>query len=142
MYVSSATHETKSIRDAQSIYDEMNEIFPDRLYFLGNLSDVAVYNQLQNATFFASFFPSGARANNTSIAGAMDQGAVVITNLDEHSPSHLIHMVNVVDIERCEELPSDPVILKRISLKAMEAARARDWNALSARLTRDRGESR
>ena len=34
----------------------MHEVFPS-LYFLGNLSDVAVYNQLREATFFAAFFP-------------------------------------------------------------------------------------
>ena len=135
VYVSSATHETKSIGDAQSLYDEMYEIFPRGLYFLGNLSDVAVFNQLERSTFFASFFPDGVRANNTSIAGAMEHGNVVITNLDEYSPPHLVHQENVIDIGRCEELPSDPLLLKRISLGAMEAGRARSWSVLADRMT-------
>ncbi len=57
-------------------------MFPS-LYFLGNLSDVAVYNELRRATFFAAFFDGGVRANNTSVAAAMETGAVVITNLDQ-----------------------------------------------------------
>jgi hypothetical protein len=137
LYVSSATHETKSIGDAQALYDEMSEIFPRNLYFMGNLSDVAVYNHLGRATFFASFFPSGVRANNTSISGAMEQGAVVITNLDEYSPPHLRHMENLIDIGRCTSLPFDPLVLKRISLRAMEAGRERSWDALAARMAVD-----
>ena len=68
-------------RTRESVFEEMHEIFPS-LYFLGNLSDVAVYNQLREATFFAAFFPRGVRANNTTVAAAMETGAVVITNLD------------------------------------------------------------
>lgn len=140
VYVSSATHETKSIEDSQSLYDEMHEIFPRGLYFLGNLSDVAVFNQLEHATFFASFFPKGVRANNTSIAGAMEQGNVVITNLDQHSPPHLVHMENVIDIEVCDELPSDPLVLKRLGLGAMEAGRARSWQTLADRIAGATGD--
>ena len=69
----------------------MHESFPS-LYFLGNLSDVAVYNQLRESTFFAAFFDRGVRANNTSVAAAMETGAVVITNLDELSPPEYVHM--------------------------------------------------
>ena len=53
----------------------------------------------------AAFFPSGVRANNGTVAAAMEHGAVVITNLDEFSPPEFVHMHNVVDINRCEELP-------------------------------------
>lgn len=145
LFVSSATHETKSIEDAQSLYDEMNEIFPGNLFFMGQLSDVAVFNQLRATTFFTSFFPNGVRANNTSVAGAMDHGAIVITNLDEHSPPEFVHMENVIDIERCEELPSDPLVLKRISVAAMETARVRGWDSLAARINgnvrRERAEA-
>lgn len=130
VYLSTANHETKSIRDAQFVYEEMQGIFPSGLYFVGNLSDVAVFNHLRSATFFASFFPKGARANNTSISAAMEQGSVVITNLDKLSPPHLRHMENVIDIGRCDELPQDPLTLKRLSLAAMESARERSWGAL------------
>lgn len=141
VYVSSANHETKSIRDAQAVFEEMNEIFPSGLYFLGNLADVAVFNYLQTMTFFAAFFGRGLRDNNTSVAAAMENGSVVLTNLDEFSPVHVKHMENVIDINRCEALPSDPLELKRLSLRAMEAGRARSWSRLASRL-RDRDEPR
>ena len=107
VYVSAANHETTRMRDAQLIFDELHEIFPT-LFFLGNLSDVAVFNYLRSSTFFASFFLGGVRANNGSVAAAMEKGAVVITNLDEHSPPELVHMDNVIDIGRCERAPARP----------------------------------
>lgn len=134
LYVSSANHETASIRDAQLVYEEMHAIFPAGLYFLGNLSDVAVHNYLLTTTFFAAFFPGGVRANNTSVASAMEHGAVVITNLDEHSPPELVHLENVVDVNQADALPTDPLELRRIAVAAMETGRARSWDALVARL--------
>jgi hypothetical protein len=134
LYVSAANHETASLRDAELVFEEMHALFPETLYFLGNLSDVAVFNQLRQATFFAAFFTSGVRANNTSVASALERGAVVLTNLDRHSPREFVHMENVVDIERCDALPTDPLVLKRLSLRAMETGRARGWDALVERL--------
>jgi hypothetical protein len=130
VYVSAANHETTSLRDSEEIFREMHDVFPSELYFLGNLSDVAVLNQLAAATFFAAFFERGVRANNTSVASAMERGAVVITNLDEYSPPGYAHMDNVIDIEQCEALPSDPLVLARLRLRAMETGRARGWDAL------------
>lgn len=136
VYVSGANHESASMGDAQVVYQEMNRIFPRGLYFLGNLSDMAVYNYLQTATFFSAFFPGGVRANNGSVAAAMDHGSVVITNLDDMSPSEFVHMENVIDIMQCDQLPIDPLVLKRISVRAEETAHARGWNQLVERLCR------
>jgi hypothetical protein len=130
LYMSNANHATATLREAQVVYDEMRAIFPHDLYFLGNLSDVAIYNYLRTTTFFAAFFPNGVRANNTSVLSAMEHGSVVITNLDEHSPSYLVHMDNVIDLARCDRLPSDPVEVKRMSLRAMETARELSWDRL------------
>ena len=138
LYVSAANHETTRMRDAQLIFDELHEIFP-ALFFLGNLSDVAIFNYLRTSTFFATFFIGGARANNGSVAAAMEKGAVVITNLDEHSPPELVHMDNVIDVNQCRELPLDPLVLSRISLRAMETGRERGWDRLVARLTDSMG---
>jgi CheY-like chemotaxis protein len=66
------------------------------------------------------------------VAAAMQYGAVVITNLDEYSPGHLVHMDNVIDINRCEQLPSDPLEHKRLGLRAMETARSLSWDRLVA----------
>jgi hypothetical protein len=134
VYVSAANHETTRMRDAHLIFDEMHEVFPETLFFLGNLSDVAVFNYLRSSTFFASFFLGGVRANNGSVAAAMEKGAVVLTNLDEHSPPEYVHMDNVIDIARCEELPLDPPALERIRMRAMETGRERGWDALVDRL--------
>jgi len=134
LYVSTANHETASMSDAQTVFEEMHEVFPRRLYFLGNLSDVAIHNYLEQTTFFAAFFIGGVRSNNTSIASAMERGAVIITNLDRHSPPDLVHMDNVIDLEQCEQLPADPLVLRRISVRAMETARARGWDRLVERL--------
>ena len=134
LYVSAANHETASLRDSEIVFGEMHEIFPDELYFLGNLSDVAVFNYLGSTTFYAAFFPTGVRANNTSVASALERGAVVITNLDEHSPAEYVHMENVLDIERLDALPRDPLVLKRLSAAAMETGRARSWERLVERL--------
>jgi hypothetical protein len=134
LYVSAATHETASLRDSAVVFEEMHDIFPDELYFLGNLSDVAVHNYLLTTTFYAAFFPGGVRANNTSVASALERGAVVVTNLDEHSPLEYSHLHNVLDIEQLDALPQDPLVLKRLSVAAMETARARDWDRLVERI--------
>jgi hypothetical protein len=134
LYVSAANHETTRMTDAHLIFDELHEIFPESLFFLGNLSDVAVFNYLRSSTFFATFFLGGVRANNGSVAAAMEKGAVVITNLDEHSPPELVHLDNVIDIERCEELPLDAEVLEQISLRASETGRERGWDRLVERL--------
>ena len=132
--VSAANHETASMRDAELVFHEMHEIFPERLYFLGNLSDLAVQHYLDQATYFAAFFERGARANNTSIASALERGAVVITNLDRYSPPDLVHMDTVLDINACDALPDDPLALRRLSYRAMEIGRGRTWQRLVERM--------
>ncbi len=129
VYVSAANHETASLRDSEAVFVEMHDIFPRELYFLGNLSDVAVFNYLTTATFFAAFFERGVRANNTSVASALERGAVVITNLDEYSPPEYVHMGNVIDVARCDALPLDPVVLEGIGRRAAEAGCSRGWDA-------------
>jgi hypothetical protein len=132
--VSAANHETATLRDAELIFGEMHAIFPERLYFLGNLSDLAIVDELSRATFFAAFFRPALRANNTSVASAMERGAVVITNLDEHSPPELRHMDNLLDISQLDALPVDPLVHARIGVRAMETGRDRSWQRLVERL--------
>jgi hypothetical protein len=132
VYLSNANHETATVEDAELVFRELQRVFPTGLYFTGNLSDVSVFNWLQQATFFAAFFPGGVRANNTSVASAMEHGAAVITNLDSYSPPDLRHMENVIDIERCERIPTDPDLLDGLRARARETARSRSWQALTA----------
>jgi hypothetical protein len=134
LFVSAANHETRSIADVHIVFEEMRELFADRLYLLGNLSDLLVQHYLETTTFFAAFFEGGVRANNTSVASAMARGAVVITNLDPYSPPTLVHMESVIDIRRCQALPTDRATLDRIGRRAIEVDRTRGWDALLERL--------
>jgi hypothetical protein len=133
VYVSAANHETARLEDAEEIFAEMHEIFPG-FFFLGNLSDVAVYNELKRTTFFAAFFDRGVRANNTSVAAAMETGAVVVTNLDEHSPPEYVHLENVIDIERCDRLPTDSAVLDGLRRRAAETSAELGWDRLVERI--------
>jgi hypothetical protein len=134
LYMSNASHETATLEDEQVVFDEMRAIFPTGLYFLGHISDVAVYNYLRATTFYAAFFLGGVRANNTSVASAMQYGAVVITNLDEYSPGYLRHLDNVIDLNRCQELPTDADLLQRIGERARETAAEVSWDRLVERI--------
>jgi hypothetical protein len=134
VYVSSANHEAASLDDGKVVFEEMARIFPTGLRFLGRLSDAAVYNYLKGATFFAAFFEGGVRDNNGTVAAAMDHGAVVITNLDEFSPRGLVHLENVIDLDRCDALPTSPAVLEGISARAVDFAHARSWDELARRL--------
>lgn len=137
LYMSNANHETTRLEDSESVFAEMRAIFGDALYFTGNLADVSVYNQLLDSTFYAAFFPRGVRANNTSVASALEHGAAVITNLDEHSPPYLRHLDNVIDVNRCEALPLDEKELARIRERARETARGQSWEALTRAIEAD-----
>jgi hypothetical protein len=134
LYVSAANHETASLGDAEQVFRELNTLFANNLFFLGTLSDVAVAHWLRTCTFFAAFFSGGVRGNNTSVASAMDHGAVVVTNLDRYSPPEFVHMENMLDIEQCDALPTDRLLLEELSMHATGSVRARDWTALVARL--------
>ena len=101
---------------------------------MGYLSDTAVYNHLTDCTYIAAFFEKGLRANNTTVNAAMETGCAVITNLDEHSPAGMVHMSNVIDINRCDRLP-DLDETRRIGLAARDIAHSRyGWDQLVAQL--------
>jgi hypothetical protein len=84
--------------------------------------------------YFAAFFPKGVRANNTSIHSAMSTGAVVVTNLDQASPSGYRHMETLIDIEACTVLPTETAVLQKIGEKARAHASKFGWQALAERL--------
>src|SRR4029450_4927141 len=86
-------------------FEELQALFNGQVYFMGYLSDTAVFNQLVDCTFLAAFFEKGLRANNTSVNAAMECGCAVITNLDGYLPRGVVHMKNVIDINACDRLP-------------------------------------
>jgi hypothetical protein len=135
VYVSTALHENTSFDDSFVIrFKELLTIFNGQIYFMGYLSDTAVFNHLVDCTFLAAFFEKGLRANNTSVNAAMECGCAVITNLDEDSPEGLVHMKNVIDINRCDRLP-DFDEAARIGRGAREVAHSEyGWDQLVAQL--------
>lgn len=135
LHLSAALHAETTLESFSSVLAELRAIFGSRLYFLGHLSDAAVYNYLVTTTFFAAFFDRGVRANNTTVNAAMSCGAVVITNLDGHSPAAFRHAVTVLDIARCDSLPTDADELGAIGRRAAALATgAIGWDALVAAL--------
>ena len=107
VYVSTALHENTSFDGSFVVtFEELQSIFNGNVYFMGYLSDTAVFNHLLDSTYLAAFFEKGLRANNTTVNAAMECGCTVITNLDEHSPAGLAHMASVIDINQCDRLPT------------------------------------
>jgi hypothetical protein len=135
VYVSTALHENTSFDGSFVVrFEELQSIFNGNVYFMGYLSDTAVYNHLMDCTYLAAFFEKGLRANNTSVNAAMESGCAVITNLDEHSPAGLVHMKNVIDVNLCEALP-DVDAARRIGTAARQTAHADyGWDRLVAQL--------
>ena len=135
VYVSTALHENTSFDGSFVVrFEELQSIFGGQVYFMGYLSDTAVFNHLVDCTFVAAFFEQGLRANNTTVNAAMECGCAVITNLDEHSPAGLVHMKNVVDINICDRLP-DVDQTQRIGRSAREIAHNQyGWEQLVAQL--------
>jgi hypothetical protein len=135
VYVSTALHENTSFDGSFVVrFEELQSIFNGQVFFMGYLSDTAVFNHLMDCTFLAAFFEKGLRANNTTVNAAMESGCAVITNLDEHSPDGLVHMQNVVDINLCDRLPDEDQT-RRIGRAAREIAHGRyGWDQLVAQL--------
>ncbi len=131
VYVSTALHENTSFDGSFVVtFEELQSIFDERIYFMGYLSDTAVYNHLLNASLLAAFFERGLRANNTTVNAAMECGCAVLTNLDEYSPDGLTHLKNVIDIQHCEQLP-DLATLAKIGRAASEMVNTRyGWDRL------------
>lgn len=142
VYLSTALHEGTAFDERFTlVFDELQEIYGEHIYFLGYMSDTAVYNYLIDTTFFAAFFDKGVRANNTTVNAAMECGSVVITNLDAHSPDVFDHMHNVIDIYRCEALPTEPAVLESLAANARTAASTSlGWEALVSQLHGTRRE--
>jgi hypothetical protein len=135
IYVSTALHENTSFDGSFVVrFEELQSIFNGQVYFMGYLSDTAVFNHLLDCTYLAAFFEKGLRANNTTVNAAMEVGCAVITNLDEHSPLGLAHMQNVIDISLCERLP-DAEQTQRIGRAARDIAHGQyGWDQLVAQL--------
>ena len=136
VFVSTALHENTNFDDTFIVrFEELQAVFNGQIYFMGYLSDTAVYNHLMDATFLAAFFEKGLRANNTTVNAAMECGCAVVTNLDEHSPVGYEHGRTVLDINRLETLPSLDDIAG-VGRAAREVAHGSyGWDRLIAEIT-------
>lgn len=136
LFFSMAPHQGASFEKSLAISSEqLRNIFGDAVHYLGFLSDDAVLEYLQRATFFTAFFDQGVRENNSSVIAAMEHGCTVITNTDEYSPSFMEHGKNILDIDRIQRLPTDRAILKTIADGAKDAALELGWTHLLAQLS-------
>ncbi len=73
VYVSTALHENTSFDGSFVVtFEELQSIFNGQVYFMGYLSDTAVFNHLLDSTYLAAFFEKGLRANNTTVNAAME----------------------------------------------------------------------
>jgi hypothetical protein len=135
VFVSTALHEGTGFDESFIVrFEELSEIFDGRVYFMGYLSDTAIYNHLLDATFLAAFFEKGLRANNTTVNAAMECGCAVVTNLDEYSPEGYEHLRTVLDIHRLDRLP-DADTLERIGRAARDVAHGRyGWDHLVSQI--------
>jgi len=107
----------------------MRGIFGDHLRVLGFLADDALAKELREATAVALFFEPAARANNTSLWGALSVGANVITTLDAESPDGL--MAAVWDLSMLTSWP----VTRCPSWRMTTSVFAHDWHTLTALLT-------
>lgn len=135
VFVSTALHENTNFDDSFIVrFEELQEIFNGQIYFMGYLSDTAVFNHLIDATFLAAFFEKGLRANNTTVNAAMECGCAVVTSLDEYSPAGYEHGKTVLDINRLDTLPTLET-LAQIGRAAREVAHTRyGWDQLIAEI--------
>jgi len=135
VFVSTALHEGTNFDGSFVVrFEELQEVFGPHVYFMGYLSDTAVFNHLLGATFLAAFFEHGLRANNTTVNAALEYGCAVVTNLDRFSPIGYEHMQTVLDINQLETLPG-PETLERIGRAAREVAGGQyGWNRLVERI--------
>ena len=137
LFVSTALHEGLSFDDSFELaFKEIEEIFPGRAYFLGFLSDSAVFNYLVESTFYAAFFPKGVRGNNTSVHAAMEAGSVVITNFDDFSPKDFIHGKNILDIHQLTSIPCQKATLNNMGREAIRTSVQYGWDAFANEMKR------
>lgn len=140
--ISSALHEGTEFDDQFfGVGEEISTHFGGHVEFLGFLADAEVSRRLLEADAMLAFFPEGARENNTSVAGAMNHGLAVITNLDEWSPDWMVHGRTVFDVDQLEEFPSRES-LERVGRAGAEAVARFNYASLVALLRSGQDEPR
>jgi hypothetical protein len=70
------------------------------------------------------------KKHNTTVLSAMSHGCAVITNIDEYSPSWMIHGVSVFDIDKMVGFPSNSE-LEEVGRNAKQAVAPYSFSQLS-----------
>lgn len=128
--LSCAVHEGASWdRTMGEAWAHLSAIFGAHARFLGYLFDDALITELRRASGVALFYDPAVRANNTTLWAAFTHGVPVITNLDSHSPTELVHASTVFDIDALREWPT-PDVLRMVRFGGAQLARRYSWERL------------
>jgi hypothetical protein len=129
--ISTALHEgTTFSQDFFTVGKEIREVFDGNVSFLGFLADEEVSNRMRAADALVAFFPHGVRENNTTVLSAMGHGCAVITNIDQYSPSWMVHGLSVFDIDKMVHFPTSSE-LKEVGRNAKQAVAPYSFSQLS-----------
>ena len=129
--ISTALHEgTTFSEDFFTVGNEIREVFDGNVSFLGFLADEEVSHRMRAADALVAFFPQGVRENNTTVLSAMSHGCAVITNIDQYSPSWMVHGSSVFDIDKMTVFPSSGE-LAEVGRNAKQAVSPYSFSQLS-----------
>lgn len=104
--ISTALHEGGTFDENFFVVgEEISSAFGGSVRFLGFLADAEVSERLRRVDALVAFFARGVRENNTTVLSAMTHGCAVVTNLDDNSPSWMIHAETVFDINKLARFP-------------------------------------
>jgi len=129
--ISTALHEgTTFSEDFFTVGNEIRDVFRGNVSFLGFLADEEVSHRMRAADALVAFFPHGVRENNTTVLSAMSHGCAVITNIDQYSPSWMVHGLSVFDIDKMVHFPSSSE-LEEVGRNAKQAVAPYSFSQLS-----------
>jgi len=136
--ISTALHEGGTFdKDFFTVNSEISHVFAGNVRFLGFLADSEVSERLRTASALVAFFPRGARENNTTVLSAMAHGCPVVTNVDEKSPSWMVHNETIFDVEKLKAFPGKRE-LERVSSRSREIAKSLTFQELVNQLHKSR----
>ena len=110
IYISAGLHED-SVFDSSYFkqIDSLSTAIPNKVYFLGFLSDEIVSTLLSQCRVCLLFFEKGARENNSTLVSAINHNCQVVTNFDEYTPKWIQDLPNVYDSKSVSIIPTKTI---------------------------------